>query len=155
MLASIGIREASVGWSRQLGRSNSNGKGNMAEMNRENSSGVFGYFSSEQSAEAALRGLHLAGFTGDQIRVAHHEEPAISVKTPEPGFWHRTQALFGGGANPTATRTGAVQPLSTGQVSGPEASRHSGVDAGDFHSTLLRNNGADFGEEGDRLRKAS
>ena len=167
----------------------------MAEINRENSTRVFGYFSSEQNAEAALRGLHSAGFTGNQIRVSHHEEPAISVKTPEPGFWRRTQTLFGGGENPQGVRTGAVQPLSTGQVAGPETNRHSSLDAGDFHSTLtglnlpdgraryfsgkfgrekegvlvtvdagsrsgevesiLRNHGADFGEEGDRLRKAS
>jgi hypothetical protein len=173
----------------------------MAEMNRENSTRVFGYFSTERSAEAALQRLHSAGFTGNQIRVAYHEEPAISVKTPEPGFWHRTQTLFGGGSNPQAVRTGAVQPLSTGQVAGSETARHSSLDSGDFNSTLtglslpdgrarhfserfgrekegvlvtvdagsrgseaesiLRNNGADFGEEiekrteSERLRRAS
>lgn len=108
----------------------------MAETYPQYSSKVFGYFSSERSAEDALRALQSAGFTGNQIGVACHEEPAISVKTPEPGFWHRTQTLFGGGANPTAIRTGAAQPLSTGQVAGPETLRHSSLDAGDFHRTL-------------------
>lgn len=108
----------------------------MAELNPQNCSPVLaGYFSSERDAEAALRELQAAGFAGNQIGIACHEEPAISVKKPEPGFWHRTQALFGGGANPTAIRTGAAQPLSTGQMAGPEATRP-GLDAGDFHHTL-------------------
>ncbi|HEV2325286.1 MAG TPA: hypothetical protein VGS10_15140 [Terracidiphilus sp.] len=108
----------------------------MAEINSQNRSPVVaGYFTSERNAEAALRELQTAGFAGNQIGIACHEEPAISVKKPEPGFWHRTQALFGGGANPTAIRTGAVQPLSTGQMAGPEATRP-GLDAGDFHHTL-------------------
>lgn len=119
------------------------------------------------------------------------------MKKPEPGFWHRTQALFGGGANPTAIRTGAAQPLSTGQMSGPEATSRYSLDAGDFHHTLtglslpdgrarhlserfgrdsegvlvtvdaggrrgeaetiMRNHGADLGEEmeRERLRRAS
>lgn len=168
----------------------------MTEINLQNSNPVVaGYFSSERNAEAALRGLHSAGFTGNQICIACHEEPAISVKKPEPGFWHRTRALFGGGANPGAVRTGAVQPLSTGQAAGPEAVGHLDLDAGNFHKTLsgmkiamersryfgerysrekesvlvtvdagsrrseaetiLRNYGADFGEESDNLRRAS
>lgn len=168
----------------------------MRETNLQNSNPIVaGYFTSERNAEAALRGLHSAGFTGNQICIACHEEPAISVKKPEPGFWHRTQALFGGGANPGAVRTGAVQPLSTGQAAGPEAVGHIDLDAGNFHKTLtgmslpdgrarhfserygrekegvlvtvdaggrnseaervLKNNGADLGEENDRLRRAS
>jgi hypothetical protein len=168
----------------------------MADKNIENFTPVIaGYFSSERNAEAALRDLQAAGFAGNQIGIACHEEPAISVKKPEPGFWHRTQALFGGGANPTAVRTGAAQPLSTGQMSGPEATGRYSLDSGNFHHTLtglslpdgrtrhlserfgrdsegvlvtvdaggrrseaetiLRNHGADLGEEGETLRKAS
>ncbi len=130
------LRGDSAGKSRLFCLSMSERKDKMAEIHRENSSRVFGYFSSERSAEAALRDLHAAGFTGSQIGVACHEEPAITVKKPEPGFWHRTQTLFGGGSNPQAVRTGSVQPLSTGQVAGPETARHSSLDAGDFHSTL-------------------
>lgn len=106
----------------------------MAEINPKTC--VVGYFPSEQNAEAALRSLHSAGFTSNQIGVAGHLEPAISVKKPEPGFWHRTRALFGGGTNPQDTRTGASQPLSTGQVAGPETMGHYDLDAGDFHRTL-------------------
>ncbi|HEV2135468.1 MAG TPA: YsnF/AvaK domain-containing protein [Terracidiphilus sp.] len=106
----------------------------MAEINPKTC--VVGYFPSEQNAEDALRSLHSAGFTSNQIGVAGHLEPAISVKKPEPGFWHRTRALFGGGANPQDTRTGASQPLSTGQVAGPEGMGHYDLDAGDFHKTL-------------------
>lgn len=114
----------------------SEGKGTMEQFNRQNSNPVVaGYFSSERNAEAALRALRGAGFMGNQIGIACHEEPAISVKKPEPGFWHRTQTLFGGGANPTAIRTGAAQPLSTGQMAGPETT-HRGLDAGDFQHTL-------------------
>jgi hypothetical protein len=168
----------------------------MAEINLQNSNPiVVGYFSSEQSAETALRALHSAGFTGSQIRLGCHVEPAITVKKPEPGFWHRTQALFGGGANPGAVRTGAVQPLSTGQAAGPESVGHLDLDAGNFHKTLsgmkipversryfgerygrekegvlvtvdaggrrseaetiLRNNGADLGQESEGMRRAS
>lgn len=168
----------------------------MADKNLENFiSIVAGYFSSERDAEAALRDLQAAGFAGNQIGIACHEEPAISVKKPEPGFWHRTQALFGGGANPAAVRTGAAQPLSTGQMSGPEATGRYNLDSGNFHHTLtglslpdgrarhlserfgrdskgvlvtvdaggrrsdaetiLRNHGADLGEAGETLRKAS
>jgi len=105
----------------------------MAEITPPNST-VVGYFSSEQSAEAALRALHAAGFNANEIGVACHQEPAITVKTPEPGFWHRTRALFGGGDNPEPIRTGAVQPLSTGEVAGPETSR--GFEMGNFHKTL-------------------
>ena len=110
------------------------GKGVMAEINSKTC--VVGYFPSEQNAEAALRSLHSAGFTNDQIGVAGHLEPAISVKKPEPGFWHRTRALFGGGSNPQDTRTGTSQPLSTGQWAGPETMGHYDLDAGDFHKTL-------------------
>lgn len=106
----------------------------MAEINPKTC--VVGYFPSEQNAEAALRSLHSAGFTNNQIGVAGHLEPAISVKKPEPGFWHRTRALFGGGSNPQDTRTGTSQPLSTGQAAGPEAVGHYDLDAGDFHKTL-------------------
>lgn len=108
----------------------------MAETNPQGSNTVFGYFSSEQNAEAALRALHSAGFTRNEVCVAGHREPAISVKKPEPGFWHRTQALFGGGANPNPVRTGTVQPLSTGQTAGPESTGRYDLDAGDFHRTL-------------------
>lgn len=108
----------------------------MAETYSQGSNTVFGYFSSEQNAEAALRALHSAGFTHNEVCVAGHREPAISVKKPEPGFWHRTQALFGGGANPNAVRTGAAQPLSTGQTAGPETMGRYDLDAGDFHRTL-------------------
>jgi len=114
----------------------SNRKGIMAEFNTNNSNTVVGLFTSEQNAEDALEALHAAGFTSDQIGVACHSEPAISVKKPEPGFWHRTRALFGGGSNPQDTRTGAVQPLSTGQTANPETTGHYSVDAGDFHRTL-------------------
>lgn len=108
----------------------------MAELNPKNSTTAVGYFSSEQNAEAALRALHSAGFTRNEIDVAFHREPAISVKNPEPGFWHRTQALFGGGANPEPVRTGNAQPLSTGEVAGAETTGHSERDYGDFHRTL-------------------
>lgn len=103
-------------------------------MTPRNSATVAGYFSSEQNAEAVLRDLHGAGFTGKQICVGCHEEPVISVKTPEPGFWRRTQTLFGGGANPEPMRTGNAQPISTGRVAGPESTGHLGI--GDFHKTL-------------------
>ncbi|HEX8713007.1 MAG TPA: YsnF/AvaK domain-containing protein [Terracidiphilus sp.] len=108
----------------------------MAEIISNNSNVVAGYFSSEQNADAALQALHSAGFSHDQIGVAGHSEPAISVKKPEPGFWHRTRALFGGGSNPMATRTGAVQPLSTGQTANTESTAHYDLDSGDFHRTL-------------------
>jgi hypothetical protein len=109
----------------------------MTEMNAQNCSPVIaGYFTSQRNAEAALRALHTAGFAGNQIGIACHEEPAISVKKPEPGFWRRTQALFGGGADPAAIRTGAAQPLSTGQTAGAEATGRYSLDSGDFHHTL-------------------
>jgi hypothetical protein len=109
----------------------------MSEINLQKSDPlVIAYIASEQNAESALRALHSAGFTGNQIRVAYNEEPAISVKKPEPGFWHRTQALFGGGANPNAVRTGSVQPLSTGQAAGAESTGRYDLDAGDFRRTL-------------------
>jgi uncharacterized protein (TIGR02271 family) len=115
---------------------NSNGKDIMAKIISNNSNVVAGYFASEQDADAALQALHSAGFSHEQIGVAGHSEPAISVKKPEPGFWHRTRALFGGGANPMATRTGAAQPLSTGQTAGAESTAHYDLDSGDFHRTL-------------------
>lgn len=108
----------------------------MADINPKNSNTVIGYFPSEQNAEAALRSLHSAGFTSNQIGVACHTEPAISVKKPEPGFWHRTRALFGGGANPQPIRTGAAQPLTTGQVANTETTAHYDLDSGDFRRTL-------------------
>lgn len=109
----------------------------MAEMISKNSNVVAGYFSSEQDADAALQALYSAGFSHEQIGVAgHHSEPAISVKKPEPGFWHRTRALFGGGSNPNAVRTGTAQPLSTGQTAGAESTAHYDLDSGDFHRTL-------------------
>lgn len=108
----------------------------MAEINSSNSNTVVGYFPSEQSAEAALQALHAAGFTGNQIGVAYRSESGISVKKPEPGFWHRTRALFGGGSNPQDTRTGTAQPLSTGQEANVETTGHYDLDAGDFRRTL-------------------
>lgn len=108
----------------------------MAEFNTNNSNTVVGFFPSEQNAEAALEALHAAGFTGDQIGVACRSESAISVKKPQPGFWHRTRALFGGGNNPQDTRTGTVQPLSTGLDANVETTGHYDLDAGDFRRTL-------------------
>ena len=108
----------------------------MAEFNTSNSNTVVGFFPSEQNAEAALEALHAAGFTGDQIGVACRSESAISVKKPQPGFWHRTRALFGGGSNPQDTRTGTAQPLSTGQEANVETTGHYDLDAGDFRRTL-------------------
>ena len=108
----------------------------MAEFTTNTSNTIVGFFSSERNAESALETLHAAGFTSDQIGVACHSEPAISVKTPHAGFWHRTVALFGGGSNPQDTRTGAAQPLSTGQTANPETTGHFNLDAGDFHRTL-------------------
>lgn len=108
----------------------------MAGINPQNSSTVIGYFPTEQKAEAALDALHSAGFNHNQIGMAGHAESAISVKKPEPGFWHRARTLFGGGDNPTATRTGVSQPISTGQVSGPETAGHFDYNREDFHRTL-------------------
>lgn len=108
----------------------------MADINLNRSNTVVGHFPSERKAEAALHALHLAGFTGNQIGVASRSEPAISAKTPEPGFWHRVRALFGGGDNPQAVRTGNVQPLSTGEEANAETTGHYDLDAGDFHRTL-------------------
>lgn len=108
----------------------------MAEINSNRSNTVVGYFPSEQNAEAALQALHAAGFTGDQIGVAYRSESGISVKKREPGFWHRTRALFGGGSNPQDTRTGTAQPLSTGEEANVETTGHYDLDAGDFRRTL-------------------
>lgn len=108
----------------------------MAEMNPQNSSTVIGYFPSEQKAEAALDALRSAGFSHHQVGLAGHEESAISVKKPEPGFWHRTRTLFGGGDNPAATRTAVSQPISTGMMGGPETASHFDYNREDFHRTL-------------------
>lgn len=168
----------------------------MAEIVPQVSSTVVGYFSSEREAEAALRALHAAGFTANQIGIGCRvEEPAITVKNPEPGFRRRTQELFGGGANPQPVGMGSTPSLGSGQVAGAEASSHKDLHIGDFAHTLtglslpdgrsrhfterygrdtegvllavypgerrseaeaiLRNNGADLAEEGERLRRAS
>ncbi len=108
----------------------------MTEINRNNSYTVVGYFSSEMKAEAALRALHTAGFTGNQIGIASHDEPAITVKNPQPGFRRRTQVLFGGGANPEPIGTGSTPSLGSGQTAAPEASSHKDLNIGDFQHTL-------------------
>lgn len=102
----------------------------MAETNPTTHSTVVGYFSSEQNAEDALRALHAAGFSHDQIGVAGRAASEAELKENRPGFWQRIRNQFRGS---TAERnTTQLSP----ELSGSENPNFFNYEASDFRSSL-------------------
>lgn len=121
----------------------------MAETNQQTYNTVVGYFSSEQSAEAAVRALQAAGFTRDQIGIAGRaEDEGYSVsdrrntestayteghKTGKAasGFWQRIRNFFEGDtAEPYADEN------TRGDLATREVTDSYGYDPDDFRQSL-------------------
>jgi len=104
-------------------------KDKMAETNPTTHSTVVGYFSSEQNAEDALRALHAAGFSHEQIGVAGHAASEVEFKENKPGFWQRIRNQFRGSSSERNT-----QP--SPELSGSENPNFFNYEASDFRGSL-------------------
>jgi len=101
----------------------------MAETNPTTHSTVVGYFSSEQNAEDALRALHAAGFSHEQIGVAGRAASEVEFKENKPGFWQRMRNQFRGNSSERNTQ---LSP----ELSGSENPNFYNYEASDFRGSL-------------------